>query len=526
MIHVLWSVWPFLATTAAIAVWARWRPPARRRSDGTRWRRVGVGATEGALAVSAALLFGALAGFYLPRHFIVGGDYGEVDFAGYCRSLAAVRDGVPSEWRVKHSAVVGALLAFPTRAVGILGALTGGALVSAFLYGLGVYLWARAAGGRVAGLAAVLFAAANQSISWIARSPSFYPEVVACCVLGTAGVAVALRWRTRPALWVGGAGAGLILAMDVRCFTIGAWSVLLLAGVALRAPWRAIPGRALALVLPIAASWWAAHAAHVAIAGDVSVPGVVQQGLGYFLDVPGYRADVVPFPVVVREDMVWGVDAPWRAFGALRTLAALARGLPADAGGATEQLARDAYLWPWVPLLVCAALAGLGGLRARPAGWWSMALLGVPFAMNVALVFHTLARSTYYALGMSIVPVVLGVGLAALGGKRWSSRPAVVLLAWMLASVTGLIPSFLSPMARWRVPDMAHNRVYDARARATGGVPAPGLASEWPDGEDARPCVEALHADVLAGKVSIPFSDAPRPVPRDRPPLGILPTGR
>lgn len=519
---LMWGVGPFLAGVCAFALVARWRPVVVRR-PGLPLRGL---ATELALALGCGIVFAVLAGFYLPRHFLVGGDYGEVDFAGYCRSLGSIRDAAPAEWRVKHSAVVGVLLEGPTRAVGILGALTGGALVSAGVYGIGLYLWARIAGGRTAGLAAVLFATANQSICWIARSPSFYPEVVALGVLGTAAVAAAVRWRTTPALCVGGVGAGMVLAADVRCFTVGVWCMAVLAALVVAAPVRKWPQRLLAVVLPVAASWWLAHLAHLRAAGDVAVPGAVQQGLGFLLDVPGYSPDTVPFAEVVRSDFAWGVQAPWRIPGALATLRSLTGGLPPLTGGVTEAAARHAYLTPWLLPLTLAAIASLGVLRRHRWAWLSAVLLMPPFAANLYLVFHTLARSSYYPLGMSIVPVLLGLGVSGLAGRRWRPRVAVAFVAWLLLSVTGAVPGFLSPLARWRVPDMAHNRVYDARARATGGTPAPGLISEWPNGEDAAACVDALAFDVAAGRTGIPFADVPRRVPPDRPPLGILPTAR
>lgn len=503
MRELMWSVWPLLAVIGACVAWARLRPARTSADDAWVWR------TDLALALAVAVLYGVAAGFLMPRFDLTGGDYVEVDFAGYCRSLGALRDNSLKDWGVKHSVMTGLLLLGPTRAIGLLGALTVGALVSGGVFGLGIYLWARVAAGRVAGIWAVLFTLANQSLVWLSRSPSFYPETTAACVLGTAGVAASLRWRTPRAVLAGGCGVGLILATDVRFFNIGVWAFALLMLAVLAGPPRQLPIRALAAVAPIALSWWVVFYGHQAVMGHVPGPGAVRQAAGFLNDVQGFpRYEILPRPKGI--DFVWGVDAPWAAPIAFLELLHLGASVPASAGELTSPvMAREAYLNPWLPLI---GLAGAGALCMLPRRPWALlAALAptAPFLANLYLVFHTLPHGRHYPLGMSAVPVILAVGLAAAGGERWSRAPALILGTFLAAGIFDLVPTYLAPTSPWRQPETARNRVYDSLARATGAPPVPNLVNEWPTGEDAVACVEALGPDVAAGHLWMPFSDVP-----------------
>ncbi len=519
---MIWSIWPLLAAFGLIAVWARSTasPPVPSTAEAPRrWR---FGALEVLIALASAVTYGVLAGLDLPRYHLGGGDYGEVDFAGYCRSLGALRDGVGADWGAKHSLFAGLALLPLTRAIGVLGALTAGALVSGGAFGLGVYLWARIAGGRVAGVCAVLFAAANQNLVWLSRSPSFYPETTAASVLGVAGVAAALRWRTLPALFAGGCGVGVILASDVRYLTVGlwCWALLLLATFWGRPP--ALPGRLLVSLAPIVISWWLAHLAQGSVVGMPEPAGAVRQAIGFLGDVAGYPGQEDP-NVLERTDFVWGVHPVWRLPTTLTELRHLSSMLPPGAGDdATLAAARATYLAPWVIPLSAAFLASIPMLRDRRWSWLAATAPTAPFLLNLYVVLHTLARPVGYPLGMTPFPVLLGVGVAACGGARWPRLPAAVLVVGLLLVVVGVIPSFFSPIAAWRVPDMTHNRVYDALARATGGTPAPGLIHEWPSGQDAVQCVRVIEADAARGLTWMPFPDTPRPMIRQ--PFGLAPS--
>ena len=504
----MWSVWPTLTAIALCTVWARRTQPNSASPTPARSTPLGL---ELLLVVVFAAIFAVLTGLQFPKYHIIGGDYSEIDVAGYCRSLGSLRDGVPADWGAKHSPLAGLLLLIPTRQIGILGALTGGALVSASVLGLGIYSWARIAGGRVAGACAVLLAAANQTFVGLARNPSFYPETTALCVLGVAGVAAALRWRTVPALLVGACGAGLILVADVRFLTIGLWCAGLVGISAGIGPVRGLPARLLCVLGPLALSWWVAGLAHTAVMGGRLQAGVVRQTIGYLKEV--HQFEELERQALIATDFSWGVFPISALPAALKSLAKIAQWVPTG-DGATELAARAAWLNPWLIPLAVAFAAALPMIRRRPSAWIAVFAPAFPLLLNLYVVFHTFAQPTYYTLGMTAFPVMLGVGIAAAGGavsgEHWRLRPSIGLIGLLTLAVLGVIPGFLSPVAPWRVPYLDRNRVYDAYARASGGTPVPTLAGEWPDGEDVEECVNALKVDAARQHLWMPWTDAPR----------------
>lgn len=474
------------------------------------------------LALLAGVVYAIGASWGLSGHHLLGGDYGDVDFSAYCAGLGALRDGTTATWYAKHSALGGLLLTWPARHLGVLGALTWGAIAFAVPWAAGLFLWARIAGGRMAGVLTLALAAANQQLMWLVRSPSFYPETSAACMIGAAGVAAALRWRTPRALVAGGFGVGLMLTADVRLFTVGAWGLALLGLAAAVGPLRGLPERLALALAPLVPAWWGARALHHAVLppGERG-PGAVLQVGTFLTDIPGYPREVVPWNDIARIDFLWGYDPPWRIPDALLWLVRLSQAIPPGTGETYElRVARAADLWPWMPLVAVGAAAALWALRRQP--WALLAGLGlaVPFAANLWLVFHTIAQTRFEAMGMVAVPLVIGVGMGALGGPRWPRAVAGVTTLALVAAVAGWVPGFLSPVAPWRLPRGTTHRVYDVYLRATGhpeGVPE--LAREGV-GEDVRQCVAALAHDVEAGHMGMPFSDAPHADPgmRQMPP--------
>ena len=500
------SAWPVVVVLAACVVWNRFSGAAGKVWDDGDWNwRV-----DPFLALGVGAAYAWLAGVYFPPFHLQGGDYVDVDFPGYCRSLGAMRDGIRADWGVKHSVMAGWLLSGPTRVLGVLGTLALGSIVSGGFFGMGLYLWGRVAAGRLAGLWVVAFALANQNLTWLSRSLSFYPETTAACVLGIAGVAAGLRWRTMGGLWASGIGCALILASDVRFFNIGCWTVFLwlVAYVGMRPRNWSKP--LVALVVPLSVSWLLSNQVHGAILGSEIGPGAVRQAALFLGDMKEYPQAVAASDVR-DSDFVWGVHAPWRAPRAFLKLLYLSSFIPdsvADKRGAVE--ARTWYLYPWLPLAGAAATGALCLLPRRP--WTFVAALAptLPFFANLYLVFHTLPHGRHFPLGMSALPILLGVGLAAAGGRAWGAAAGGTTTGLLVLNILGVVPGFLSPVAEWRVPETTRNRVYDAYARASGLPPVRGLENEWPTGEDCVECVDALKIDVAAGKVWMPYSDAPR----------------
>lgn len=500
---VLWSPWVLLVLLAAVALWAR-----RTGAEEDRWHAL----VDLPLVVVVGVTYAVVTGWLLSPRYIQGGAYGDVDFAAYCDGLGSLRDGTIERWYAKHSPMAGLLLAQPARRIGVLGALTGGAVASSGLFAAGMYLWGRVAAGRIAGLGVVCFAAANQQLLWLGRSPSFYPETTAACILGTAGVAAALRWRTPWTMIAGGFGTGLILTADVRFFTVGVWSCSLLLLAVVAGPVRQLPLRLLMAVLPIAGWWYASRLLHTAVVGEFGkAPGAVAQVWGFVNDVPGFPANLMSGAEIERLDHFWGVDPVTRIPAAMLALMKMSQAIPRDWGDNYNlRFERTCYLDPWVWPVVIATVVATFVLLRRP--WQLLAAFApaVPFAANLLLVFRTIPQARYEVMGMVVVPLALGVGLGALGGLRWARWPALAFTAVLVAATLDLAPSFLSPRAPWRVPVCATNRVYDVYVKATGrGDVVPELVRET-GGADVQGCIDALAVDVAADHLWMPFDDTTR----------------
>lgn len=508
------SPWLLVLLVGAAALWARRARPAADAAgdadaaDAAAWSwRI-----DPLLAVVCGVVYGIAAAYVLAPHYVRAGDYGDVDFVSYCSSLGASRDGTAAGYYRHHSALIGALLGSVARSVGVLGALTGGSIVAGGVFASGLFLWGRIVAGRAAGVWTVVLAAACQQLLWISRSPSFYPETTAACVLGTAGMAAALRWRTPSALLWGGLGTGLIFTSDARFFTVGVWCAALLVLAVLSGDRTHILRRSAAAFLPVLAWWCVARVVHDSVLHGERATGVLVQSFGFVSDVQGYPRDAFNRDALQYIDHVWGVTPLGSIPGALLGLVRISRLIPPSSGMEPEALAlRTAYLLPWAVPVAAGALAAVAALWRRP--WALLAGLGlaVPYIANLMLVYRTLPHPRFAAMGMVIVPVILGVGIGAVGGVRWARAPFVVLCVFLLGAVSGVIPGFLSPTATWRLPICANNRVYDALARATRtGVRLPRLDGDS-QSEDSLGCQRALESDVAAGHTWIPFPDAPDP---------------
>ncbi len=503
---MIWTVWPLLVAIAACVAWSRFSGAS---GDEERW----AWKIDGPLALGCAVAYALTAACALSKYYVLGGDYGDVDFAAYCGGLGALRDGALDGWYAKHSALGGFLLVEPARLVGVLGAVTGGAIVATGGGALGMFLWARIAAGRVAGVVALLFALANEQLLWLARSPSFYPETSAACMIGTAGLVAALRWRTLPSILAGGLGVGLILTADVRYFTVGVWSTVVLMVPVAVGPLKRFPHRAAVAILPLVAWWWVAHALHNAVLPTQHGPGAILQVATFLSDIRDYPQTAIPWKQMNQLDFLWGVDPVWYVPRTMMWLSQMSRVIPADWAQTYDlRVARAAFLEPWELIFGVGAVAGLVGLRKHP--WALIAAFGpaVPFLANLALVFRTIAQPRFIAMGMVAVPVLIGVGVGSLGGVRWRRWPAAVLLTLLAVAVRGYLPSYLSPVAAWRLPAIATNRVYDVMQRAKGEPGVAALAREGV-GDDVKQCAATVTADVEAGRVWMPFSDAPPETP-------------
>lgn len=502
IVAFLWSPALLVSIVAAICVWARRAAPA---PEDDPWRtRIDLPVT-----LACGLLFALAAAWVVAPSYILGGAYTDVDLAVYCTGLAALRDGNVADWPGKLSLLPGFLLLWPARWFGVLTSLTGGAVIAGAFFGAALYVWTHAAAGRVAGVSAVLLALANHHLVILTRNPSFYPVTTAGCVVGVAGVAVALRWRSPFALFVGGCGVGLIMLADNRFLTMGVWSAALLLVATLIGPLRGLPVRIALAALPVAASWHIAAAEYDAIGqGKTFVTGTVLQAAAFLRDVPGYPPEAAPYEALREWEHAWGHDSIRKIPRAVYLVAEMASHVPPERAQSPDvQRNRAAFVDPWYLPLGVAVLAGLVGFRRKP--WSLLAGFGLvaPFVANLAFVANTLPQPRVFALGMIAVPLLLAIGIGGAAAQRWRGRPAVALLAFLGTATIGTVPGFLSPWAVWRQPECAAGRI----AALVNAALIPARAREFLGDLLEDPmlpmCLAAVSDDFAHGRSSLPFAD-------------------
>lgn len=496
---ILWSPVALVGVVAGLCALARWRPGP----PGAAWHwRVDL-----PLAIAAGVGFAAVAAFALaPRH-VLGADYIDVDLAIYCVGLDAVRTGDLHAYPGKLSLLVGALLGGPARAFGVLPVLTWGAVVAGGVLGASLFAWARIVAGRVAGACAVVLACANHHLVLLTRNPSFYPETTALLVVSMACVAAAVRFRTPRALIVGGFGVGLILATDNRFLVMGLWSALVLLVAALPGPASKLPVRLALVAAPVLVSWGAARLGYAAaLSPGAYATGTLGEVSAFLRDVPGYPPQARSFEDLMKIDHAWGRDPVTRIPGVVRAIIEMTAQVPPERALDPEVVAGRRCVDAW---LVPCGVAGAAGLVAlRRQGWLLLAgpALLVPFVANLAFVSATLPQPRVLAVGMVAVPMILGIGVGATGG-RWGPGPACALLGGLCLCVAGVLPSFLSPWAAWRAPECGLPRIAAIQAAAADPVSADSLLRDLRGDPMIATCLAAVASDQRERSDRPAFSD-------------------
>jgi hypothetical protein len=501
-------LWPLVLLPLAL----RLLTPADS-DDHARWdtrRDLGLAVLCGAFATLASVL-------WMPRYFMDMWALSAWDFNDYCSSIGAFRHDPGAVWHPNRSVVAGWLPSLLARRLGVFDALFVSAMLSHVVTGMGLYLWGRALHGRTAGIAAVMICCAVAPVVALARTITFYPEIVAVCVASAAGAALAIRFRTLPAIGAGSLGIGWVLLVDFRGLL---FALPQLAVVAVAISWPARggnPARArglMALVAALLISWFAgSHAfgpnslgglegqTQALVAASAGQIGVQTPGSG-----PCAGADL---------GFVWGRTSPLGIPRTLICLTQIAQAIPDDIAMAPRNVqVLEAHLAPWIgPCLV--ALAALAWrLRRRWEVLVGFLVIIAPFVVTLWVGTRVWAQARYLSHGMVFIPVLLGAGFAALlqGPKRvwpWpratAEAPATStterragrpIRAWLALSLLGLcvlgaLPSWIGPKASWRWPVESSAEPYHWAERVEAGR------------ADLRieeiGCVNTLTADVRAG---------------------------
>ncbi len=475
------------------------------RREGERWRLL----PELLLMGLSGVLVVALSSGWLIGFHQVGGPLTGSDFTEYCQSTGALRDGRLHLFSPSRSKLAAWPAAYLARGLGVIDGHAVAALIFTGVVGAGIYTWGRALRGRLAGLVAAIAYGAVGPLVLLPRTLSFYPETVAAFVWSAAGAAAAMRWRSGPALLLGGVGTALALSADVRglFWALPALGLSLLAACVppdWRRPraWLRLPLR-LALVLgPVALSYPLAGARLF----RPDAPTLEAQVAGFQADrqrALGLPVDRRPIP----EGYLWGQSDPLAIPETLGELVAMRARIPDAVRRFPETVfGRYAHIEPWYGLIGGAlALAALG-LARRP--WRLAALAGMlPFFVVLRNAADFLVYLRYLQAPMAAFPVILALAAVALGfaplpgidrtrdapGRwRWAdwARPALGLLAAALV-VLGVLPSALSPVASWRRPFQANQDIERMLlyARERGVVRHP----------MERECLSVLIGDARAG---------------------------
>ncbi len=412
------------------------------------------------------------------------------DFFQYCDSVGAVLHGRREDFWEQRSIVAAQLPGFFARWYGVIGGLAVAAGVSLGLIGSALYLWGRAVHSRFAGLATVILAGSVAPLVLLARTVTFYPESVAASAWCAATAALAVRFRTGWALFAAGVGSGLVLLMDVRglYWALAALGVAGLAAVV--APWRRVPARLGLLIAPVVASWWIGRMVTV-----WDAPGLSTQTEAFVRDVIlKVNAPQPQLPEVRPEDdFLWGRSPPTDVPRALASAAHFASLIPAEAAQFGEaKYFRMNHVTPWLGVAVGAALVALAGVARRP--WSALALVGplVPYLVSLPTAALVLTHPRYLAVAFGGLPVLLGTAAAVAGTRTGKGIPVrfrfVGGLVLIGALVLGVVPSWLSPVASWRIPQSAEQYPKDFQR------------GENSDGRTDRRCRQLVEEDAAAGR--------------------------
>ena len=454
------------------------------------------------LAFGAGLTATLLSTAWMARYFVGVRPLTASDFGQYCESLAAFRSSALEGWIPQRSLVAGSVPGLFTESFGVVDSLLVGATLSHLVMAIGLYLWARAAHSRMAGVVAALISTTVAPLVHLSRTVTFYPETVAVCVLSAAGAVLSMRYRSLPAFAFSAVASGLVLLVDVRglLWALPAVGITLVAALLAPRVHRKILG-----VVFVGAALAASHEVGKRTTWETS-PSLELQTV-YYVDeaIRRFQPDQGGFDTenyMTGTQFIWGRSGTFTIPQTLRFLVELRATVPDGIEMQHETAySRRVHLAPWVvPGAVGLLLGVVGAFRRK---WLAAALLGsvVPFAVALQGTSQMVSHSRYLANGITMIPVVLGIGMATVYWGRLRAEDSAaqrVLTRWdglvfglLIVVVLGMIPTWLSPVANWRAPVTADiepaNTLWHAANSST--VPV----------DVSTRCAEALQDDFTAG---------------------------
>jgi len=453
---------------------------------------------EVGLAVACGLVTGLLSAFWLAEFHLTSGNYLSSDFHEYCASMVHLAADDLENYSQARSTLAGATKSWLHTRIGVVDALNVAGILSQVVIGTGLYLWGRAAHGRIAGVFAAVAACTMAPLLLQSRTISFYPEVTAAFTLAAGFVALALRFRSLRMVALGAAAVGLTLLVDLRGVF---WAVPYLGLVGLAAAWsptRRWPLRFGCLLLILWAAWFAGRYAYT----PWTNPLETHIGLRYRLIDRGIE---VPEPLLENPTSayVWGRTPVHEIPATFLTVWQRSGHLPDEIWDNPKTRSNTKrHVTPWRPVWIGSGILALLGLargRDRKARLLILIGTGVPFlvalkgAIEVQQAFPRFVANSlpWFAVLMGVAGAVLVDGWHSRSGRQgWARLAAATALAFLL--VLGAIPTWLSPTASWRTPTSASphaiRRVVEAAEEGTAGRPGYG------------DCVGAVKRDLEAGR--------------------------
>lgn len=454
------------------------------------------------LAVGAGLVSTLLSTGWMARYFVGVRPLTASDFGQYCESLAAFRSSGLDGWVPQRSLVAGSLPGLFAESLGIVDGLLVGATLSHVAMAIGLFLWARAAHSRMAGVTAALMATAVAPLVHLSRTVTFYPETVAVCVLSAAGAVLSMRYRRLPAFAFSALASGLVLLVDVRglLWALPAVGITLVAAMLAPRLHRKLLG-----VVFVVAALAASHEVGKRTTWDTS-PSLELQTV-YYVDEairrfqPNQRGlDTENY--MTGSQFIWGRSGTSTIPQTLRFLVDLRAMVPEGIEMQHETAySRRVHLAPWVVPGAAGLLVGIIGAFRRK--WLAAALVGstVPFAVALQGTSQMVSHSRYLANGITMIPVVLGVGMATVywgrlqttdrTARRILTRTDGAAIGLLIVVLLGMVPTWLSPVATWRAPVTADIEPANTIWHAANSDPVPVDVSTG--------CAKALRDDVDAG---------------------------
>lgn len=468
-----------------------------------------------------AMVSTVAAAVYFSKFHLTGSPFSQSDFSQYCEVVDAARRHLRDTDSPHRSWLVGVLLSPIVEVWGIRDGLAMGSAIATTLVGVGLYLWGFAVGGRMAALLSVLLLPAVPCLTLLPRMLSFYPEFCGIVALVCGSTAMAIRLQNSRWVLTAASMVGIAMLIDLKALL---WILLPLLAIFIVAAIETTVKRALLRVLAVAAiltlswklgSWvWPSDMGGT-LEGQMSsyVGDIIQRNTG-----DEHGRQIASDPAVCGFSPTlgfrWGTGSPLdipRTLNCLRKLQAL---IPEKVLENSWILERKAYyvtpLFPWVGICGLISMVGLGFQAVQRKTLLRLAALLVPLPPMLLSLQAAAAQEAdprRLVTSLLFLPVFTGVFFTILfrwqGGAvterlpmpRWSKR---VLKPWALNLILvgmvelflfGILPSFLSPAASWRVPFLSEQEkvLY-------------GIANT---GKDDQNCVSAIQRDLAEGQPNL-----------------------